>query len=112
MSNLHELKQAVVSTFKICMTYKSPKVLHWVAYTSEIEMELFIISVQGMCLKVVIWLMERQDSLRNMGMTTAGIPHIATSPAGDVLENREREEKLVRRPSPHLGVGRRATTEQ
>ena len=51
---LHELEQPAISAFKIRMAYKSPRGIHWVAYTSEIQMELFIISAQGMCLKVLI----------------------------------------------------------
>lgn len=63
-------------------------------------MEMFIIYAQGMHPKVVIWTIERQDSLRSMWLTAAGISQAVASPVGDVPEEKEREAELVRRPSP------------
>jgi len=75
-------------------------------------MELFIISAQGMGLKVLIWLIEQQDFLSSMGVKAVGIPQAATSLVGDVPEKREYEVELVWKSSLHPGVGRRTIIEQ
>jgi len=49
------------------------------------DMELFIISTQGVRPRVVIWLMKRNESLTSMVLIAAGIPQSATSAVGDVL---------------------------
>jgi len=84
-SNLHALEQAVSSEFEICMAYKSPRA----AYTSETPMKLFISFAQGMHPTVVIWPMEKQDSLRSMVLTVVGVPQATASLVGDVPEKRE-----------------------
>lgn len=94
------------------MACKSPWGIRWEAYTSEIQMELFIISTTGMHPKVVIWLRGEQDSLRSPVLIAMGIPQATTSLAGDVPEKMECEVELVRMSSPRLGAGWRTTIEQ
>lgn len=76
------------------------------AYSLKTLMELFIIHAQGMCPKIVIWLMERQDSLRSRGVTPIA------SLVGDVLEKREHKVELVQRPSPCPRASWCTTTEK
>jgi len=57
-------EQARTNEFEIRIAYKSPRGIHWATYTSGkhmmvINMELFIISVQGVSPRVVIWPRER-----------------------------------------------------
>lgn len=52
------------------MAYKSPRA----TYILETHTKLLITSTQGMCPMVVIWLMEKKDSLRSMVLTTIGFP--------------------------------------
>lgn len=51
---LYKLEKVENQEFEVCMAYKSPWGIRWVAYALEIHMALFIISALGMCLKVVI----------------------------------------------------------
>jgi len=52
---LNKLKRVAIQAVEVRMAYKEPWGIHWAAYASEIQMELFIISAPGMCPKVVIW---------------------------------------------------------
>lgn len=56
---------------------------------------MFIISAQGWNLKVVIWPMKKQDSLRSMVLTVAGILEAATSSLGYVLKRREHVAEFI-----------------
>ncbi len=69
------------------------------------DMELFIISKQGLSLMVVLWPLERQGSLRNMVLTAVGTMQSSTSLVGDVLENGGHEPELVWMPQPCPGPG-------
>lgn len=60
-----------------------------------INMDPFIISTQGVSPRVVIWPMEKQDSLRNMVLIAMGIPQSAASTIRDVLEKGRHEVELV-----------------
>lgn len=81
------LEQVGTNEFEIQITYKSPRGIHRVTYTSIkymllIDMELFIISAQGVSSRAVIWPMEKKDSLTRMELTTVGVPHKTASTQG------------------------------
>ena len=114
---MRTLEQVGTNEFEILIAYKSPRRIHRVTYTSGkymlvINMELFIISAQAVSLRVVIWPMEKQDSLMSIVLTAAGVSQKITSTVGNVLNKGRHEAELVWMSSPHLGAGRRTTTER
>ena len=111
------LEQAEASKVEIKNAYKSQRGTHWATYTSGkhklvSDMELFIISTQGVSSRVVIWPMEKQDSLTSMVLTAACVPQKTTSTVGNVPEKGRHDAELVQMSSPRPGAGRRTTTER
>ncbi len=94
------LEQVGISEIESRIAYKSPRAIHRANYTSRkhmlnIDMELFIISAQGISPRVVIWLWKQRDSLRSMVLTAVGIPQTTTSTVGDVPEKRRHKSEWV-----------------